>query len=106
MEKRCVTVLRRNPDLPDGVEIMKIAGFSIRTLLEIQETFCSLMNVIRETQELDQYRALNQELDTVLRKLKRLSLENRYKDGSMNPLFQDWSEEEKAEMNISLDQAP
>jgi len=102
MEARKVTILRRNESAPDGVEIINPEGFGIRSLLEMQENLMRLIAVIRETERMENYRRMEDELDAIMDKLGNISLNNRLRNGSTNPAFEYWTEKDRDAIDVPL----
>lgn len=102
MEARKVTILRENKNAEEGVEIVSVEGFSLRTLTEIQNTFLRLKTVVNQVTEDERYSSMNKELDEISYQIVELALDNCYENGAMNPDFELWSETDKAVIDVPL----
>jgi len=102
MDNHKITVLRRNKSLPDGIEIVEPSGFSLRTLLEMQENHSLFASAAEETQQAETYKRLDLELDNVDRKMLDITLNNRLNNGSLDPVFEFWTEQDKEAIDIPL----
>jgi len=102
MEARKVTILRENKNAEEGVEIVSVEGFSLRTLTEIQNTFLRLKTVVNQVTEDERYSSMNKELDEISYQIVELALDNCYENGAMNPDFELWSEIDKAVIDVPL----
>lgn len=102
MDMRKVTILRKNKRMPDGVEIVGVEGFSVRSLLEMQENFVRFLSVVNKVEKFPEYERMEDELDVVMNELGDLSLGNRLENGTMNPDFIYWTEEDKEACDVPL----
>jgi len=97
-----VTILRENKNAEEGVEIMSAEGFSLRSLIEMQNIFLRLRIVTKQVIEDESYKAMNKELDEISYQVVELALDNCYENGAMNPDFELWSEIDKAVIDVPL----
>ena len=102
MDAHQITILKKNTDLPDGVEIVETGGFSARSLLQMQENFCALLKALDEVEATDEYQKMERDLDSVHDQLGDISLNNRLQNNALNPEFFYWDEEDKAAIDIPL----
>ncbi len=102
MDQRKVTIFRRNRDLPDGVEIMETGGFSARSLLQMQENFCTLLKILEEVEATEEYQKMDKDLDSVFDQLSDILLNNRLQNNALNPEFSYWDECDIEAIDIPL----
>lgn len=102
MDNHKITILRRNKSLPDGIEIVHPSGFPLTTLLEMQENHGMLASAAEETEQTETYMRLDLELDSVDRKMLDITLNNRLNNGSLDPVFEFWTEQDKEAIDIPL----
>lgn len=102
MEKHKITILRKNTDHPDGVEIISSEGFPIRTLLDMVKNH-SLFSKAMEELYLDcQPNKMKHELSSIKKDLTNIMMHNRLQNGTLNPGFILWSEADLDAINVPL----
>ena len=106
MDQRRMTILRKNKNHPDGVEIIDPEGFPIRTLLEMQQNFIRFSKVVRELEEKENYAAMENELDITGNLMLNIIINNRLKNGSANPDFEFWTEMDLNAVDVPLGESP
>ena len=99
---RKVTLLRKNENSPDGVEVVAAEGFSVRSLLDMQENYMKFARVAGEAMMLAEYKEMNRELEDIENKILDLVLDNRFGNGTMNPDFALWTQEDKDAVDVPL----
>lgn len=102
MDNHKITILRRNKSLPEGIEVVDPSGFSLRTLLEIQANYNLFAFAVEETEHSETYMRLDLELDVVHKKMLDITLNNRLKNGALDPVFDFWTEQDKEAIDIPL----
>lgn len=106
MERRKMTVLRKSNVHPDGVEIIDPEGFSIRTLAEMMENHQRFSKAIKELDTDFRYINMDHELDSIGEEMLNIVLNNRLVNGTSNPDFIFWSDEDLSVIDVPLADSP
>jgi len=99
---RRITILRKNKNHPDGVEIIDSEGFPIRALLDMQETHLRFSQVLYELEKNEAYTAMENELDVVGDAMLNIMINNRLKNGAADPVFEFWNEADLSIVDVPL----
>ena len=102
MNVRKITIMRKNTKLPDGVEIIETEGFPLSALLQMQETYNRFNAVVNEIEEQWNYVKMENELEEIGNKMLDIVMDNRLSNGTVNPEFIFWSDEDKEAIDIPL----
>lgn len=97
-----VSILRRNKAVPDGVEVVNVEGFPVRSLLEMQENYVRFLTVFDEVRGREAYLSMERELEDVEDVLLEISRNNRLWNGSENPEFVFWTDDDKYAIEVPL----
>lgn len=102
MEEHKITILRKNTDHPDGVEIIAPEGFPIRALLDMVENYTLFSKAMKELYLDWQPIKMKHELDSIRKELTNIMIHNRLQNGTVNPDFVLWSETDVEAINVPL----
>lgn len=105
-EMRKMTVLRKSNVHPDGVEIIDPEGFSIRTLAEMMENHQRFSKAVKELDLDFRYINMDHELDSIGDEMLDIVLNNRLANGTSNPDFIFWSDEDLSAIDVPLADTP